>query len=104
MAAVIGTMLGYSASHIPRAAIFITERVRTQISQSQIGPLRPLLISPAYGYEGASSSSKKREGVFSWRSAMFSSNNNSGENGTESDDTTTSASRGRGLRGFVTRR
>ena|ERR1700733_6351424 len=103
MAAVTGTMLGYSASHIPRAAIFITERVRTQISQSQIGHLRPLLTSPAYG--AFRSKTKKRDGGFSWRSVVFrSSNSNSGENGTESDDTASSASRVRELRGFVTRR
>lgn len=40
---------GYSASHVPRAAIFVTENIRSRIAQGQAGRATLLTQPPAAG-------------------------------------------------------
>jgi hypothetical protein len=95
IAAILGTMFGYSASHIPRAAVYATERIRIQISQS--GRL-PLLVTPGTAFPNGGGGFRKRGG-FASRSVTF----GDADDGAESDVTELASRSGLGLRGASAR-
>lgn len=90
-------MFGYSASHIPRAAVYVTERLRIQISQSQSsGQPLPSLTIPTVAFPNGGGFG--RRAGFASRSVTF----DDADDGAGSD-TTEIGPRGLGLRGVFAR-